>query len=75
MPGARIRYGAPRWVFRTNALHLTSAKVTAYDRPSPDRNATIGSISLERVIAAAANYQISGMKNQSLTGDPGDFQN
>jgi len=31
-------------------------------------------IGLQGVPAVAAQYQISGMKNQSLTGHPGDFR-
>jgi len=36
--------------------------------------AALGAIGLEGVLAWAAKYQISGTKNQSLTGHPGDFR-
>jgi hypothetical protein len=65
--------GAPYWVFRTNTPRLTSAKVTgAKDvrsamtlRDEPAGDGGCGN--------RVAEYQISGMKNQSLTGHPGNF--
>jgi hypothetical protein len=36
--------------------------------------AALGTVVLKGVLAWAAKYQISGTKNQSLTGHPGDFR-
>jgi hypothetical protein len=65
--------GAPCWVFRTNTLHLTSAKVTG---ASCGRYGMTLAASLQATAGMeirVAEYQISGMKNQSLTGHPGNF--